>query len=61
MRVIASKEVRAVSRWVTTMARGMPTAAHSSHTARVVPADGVLLLGGRDDEEGRVRRAQTSS
>lgn len=38
IRVIPSKDVRAVSRWVTTIARGIPTAAHSSQTARVAPA-----------------------
>ena len=54
--VISSKSARAASRWVTTMARGMPTAAHSSHTMRVAPS---TPSGGRDDEKGRVRRSQT--
>ena len=54
--VISSKSARAASRWVTTIARGIPTAAHSSHTIRVAPS---TPSGGRDDEKGRVRRAQT--
>ncbi len=56
IRVISSKSARAASRCVTTIARGMPTAAHSSHTMRVAPSTPSAR---RDDEEGRVRCAQT--
>ena len=47
----ASKSARGWSRWVTTTARGMPTAAHSSHSSRgraVHPVDG------GDHEQGGV-------
>ena len=56
VRVICSKSERAASRCVTTMARGMPTAAHSSHTMRVAPA----MVSGPSDAETTKRAASAA-